>query len=184
MHIATDYELSKERHQLTEQIAEAIAPKLLPDGTQIKKKYNGYAFYKENNDSNKKMKFNPLIFLLRNDDKVADLSEKRFFLRLRINAEVVAHTSIGENMREKNVDSGSYSDVRSHLLRGKANTLEGEIKKISKKNPKTLYTRPLYISKHIGDRYLVLYIIDVIDPRLSETAQDVLLDYIYNRFGL
>jgi len=165
MHIATDYELSKERHQLTEQITKAIAP-ILPDGTQIKKKYNGYAFYKENNDSNKKMKFNPLISLLRNDDKVADLSEKRFFLRLRINTEVVDDTS--------HVDSGSHSDARFRLL----NTLEGEIKKISKK------TRPLYISKHIGDRYLVLYIIDVIDPRLSETAQDVLLDYIYNRFGL
>jgi hypothetical protein len=175
MHIATDYELSKERHQLTERIAKEIVPKLLPYGTKIEKKirwiYDGYAFYKENNDSNKKMKFNPLISLLRNDDKVAYLSEKPYFLYLRINAEVVDDTS--------HVDSGSYSDVRSHLLQEKANTLEGEIKKISKKN-----SRPLYISKHIGDRYLVLYIIDVIDPRLSETAQDVLLDYIYNRFGL
>jgi len=183
MHIATDYELSKERHQLTEQIAKEIAPKLLPDGTQIKKKirwiYDGYTFYKENNDSNKKMRFNPLISLLRNDDKVADLSEKPYFLRLRINAKVVADAYKNRGgefiFPGEHVDSGSDSDVRSPLL----NTLEGEIKKISKKNPRTLY-----ISKHIGNRYLVLYMIDVIDPRLSETVQDVLLDYIYNRFGL
>jgi len=185
MHIATDYELSKERHQLTEQITKAIAP-ILPDGTQIKKKirliYDGYTFYKENNDSNKKMKFNRLISLLRNDDEVAYLSEKPYFLYLRINAEAVADAyknREGEFISPgEHIDSGSHSDARFRLLQLKANTLEREIKRFQKK------TRPLYISKHIGDRYLVLYIIDVIDSRLSETAQDVLLDYIYNRFGL
>jgi hypothetical protein len=163
MDITTPAEKSKERKQIMKQLADAIAPKLLPSGgTQPKEKDNGYAFY----DGNKKMKLNPLIFLLRND-KVADLSEEWYGMRLRINAEVVADAYIGKywegyfTFPGEREDFDTYYDARVHLLEKMYKAVEDEIKKISKKNSKSLD-----IVTDIAFGAIVLFIIDI-DPRLD-----------------
>jgi len=177
MDITTPAEKSKERKQIMKQLADAIAPKLLSDGTQIEKKYNGYAFYTKNNDG-KKDEIH-LANLLRNKKiKVAYLSKEWYGMRLDIKAGVVADAYIGKNREGafifpgEHVDSGSYSDARFRLLQRMYYALEDEIKKISKENSKTLY-----IGGKVGYS-LVLYIADNIDPRLSETEKAARLNKI------
>jgi len=178
MDITTPAEKSKERKQIMEKLANAIAPKLLSDGTQIEKKYNGYAFYTKNNDG-KKDEIH-LANLLRNKKiKVADLSKEWYGMRLHINTDFVSDTYIGKNREGafifigEHVDSGSYSDARFRLLQRMYYALEDEIKKFSKENSKTLY-----VGGKVGYS-LVLYIADNIDdPSLSETEKAARLNKI------
>ena len=178
MDITTHAEKSKERKQIMEKLANAIAPKLLSDGTQIEKKYNGYAFYTKNNDG-KKDEIH-LANLLRNKKiKVADLSKEWYGMRLHINTDFVSDTYIGKNREGafifigEHVDSGSYSDARFRLLQRMYYALEDEIKKFSKENSKTLY-----VGGKVGYS-LVLYIADNIDdPSLSETEKAARLNKI------
>ena len=166
MDITTPAEKIQARHHIMEQVADTIAPKLLPGGTQIKKKYyNGYAFYTK---------------ILKNKKiKVADLSEEEYGMCLDIKAGVVAAAYIGENREGEfifigeHVDSGRYYDARFRLLQRMYYALEYEIEKFSKENSKTLY-----VGGKVGYDFLVLYIADDIDPHLSETEKAARLNKI------
>jgi len=188
MDITTPAEKSKEQNPIMEKLAYEIAPILLPNGTQIEKEGNGYTFYKKNNfpGPNGKKDEIHLANLLRNKKiKVADLSEEWYGMRLHIKAGVVADAYIGKNREGEfifigeHVTSGSYYDERFRLLQRMYYALEDAIEKISKENSKTLY-----IGANIHDPNLVIYMIDIIDPRLSETEQGARLNKIYKSLRL
>ena len=150
MDITTPAEKSKEQNSIMEKLAYGIAHILLPDGTQVEKEDNGYAFYKKNNfpGPNGKEDEIRLANLLRKD-KVADLSEDGYGMYLYINAEVVTDAYIGKKREGEfifigeHVTSGNYDDERFRFLQRMSHALEDEIEKISEENSKTLYI--LYI---------------------------------------
>ena len=196
MDITTPAEKSKEQNPIMEKLVYGIAPILLPEGTQVEKKGNGYTFYKKNNfpGPNGKKDEIHLANLLRNkkikvadlsEIKVADPSEDWYGMCLDIKAGVVADAYIGKKREGEyifigeHVTSGNYDDERFRFLQRMSHALEDKIEKISKENSKTLY-----IGADIGNPDLVLYMIDIIDPRLSETEQDALLNKICNSLGL